>query len=190
MTLLATSAKLRFHARPSRLGRQGDNDLVLLDTRISRRHARIVRDNDGYLLEDAGSRHGTFVNGERVAASHRLKPGDQISLGVTDSYAMAFGVDEAVLPSLLEKFGKASEQSSAPQLHHLGLLLQMAQMMLRAPALEEVLTTLLDSAIQLTNAERGLLFLKEGKGELDSAWRAAKGASTSARRRVITPAPS
>ena len=175
---------------PFTLGRQGDNDLVLLDSRISRRHARIVRDNDGYLLEDAGSRHGTFVNGERVAASHRLKPGDQISLGVTDSYAMAFGVDEAVLPSLLEKFGKASEQSSAPQLHHLGLLLQMAQMMLRAPALEEVLTTLLDSAIQLTNAERGLLFLKEGKGELELPPGARqRGHLPRARRRAISPAP-
>jgi len=152
---------------PFTLGRQGDNDLVLLDTRISRRHARIVRDSEGYLLEDAGSRHGTFVNGERVTVSRRLKSGDQISLGVTDSYALAFGVEEAVLPSLLEKFEKAAELSPAPQLHHLGLLLQMAQMMLRAPALEEVLTALVDSAIQLTNAERGLLFLKEGIGELE-----------------------
>ncbi len=160
---------------PFTLGRQGDNDLVLLDTRISRRHARILKDSDGYLLEDAGSRHGTFVNGERVTGSRPLKSGDQISLGVTDSYALAFGLEEPVLPGLLEKFEKAAEQSSAPQLHHLGLLLQMAQMMLRAPALEEVLTTLLDSAIQLANAERGLLFLKEGKDELELRMARGKG---------------
>jgi serine phosphatase RsbU (regulator of sigma subunit) len=160
---------------PFTLGRQGDNDLVLLDSRISRRHARIVKGTDGYLLEDAGSRHGTFVNGERVETSRRLKPGDQISLGVSDSYALAFGQEEAVLPGLLEKFEKAAEQSSAPQLHHLGLLLQMAQMMLRAPALEEVLTTLLDSAVQLTNAERGLLFLKEGSGGLELRLARGKG---------------
>lgn len=160
---------------PFTLGRQGDNDLVLLDSRISRRHARIVKGSEGYLLEDAGSRHGTFVNGERVETSRRLKTGDQISLGVSDSYALAFGLEEAVLPGLLEKFEKAAEQSSAPQLHHLGLLLQMAQMMLRAPALEEVLTTLLDSAVQLTNAERGLLFLKEGAGELELRLARGKG---------------
>src|SRR5208282_2249604 len=160
---------------PFTLGRQGDNDLVLLDTRISRRHARIVRDDEGYLLEDAGSRHGTFVNGEKVDASRRLKSGDQISLGVSDSYALAFGVEEAVLPGLLEKFEKAAEESSAPQLHHLGLLLQMAQMMLRAPALEEVLTALVDSAVQLTNSERGLLFLKEGQGELELRLARGKG---------------
>ncbi len=80
-----------------------------------------------------------------------------------------------MLPSLLEKFEKAAERSSAPQLHHLGMLLQMAQMMLRAPALEEVLVTLLDSAIQLTNAERGLLFLKEGKDEVELRLARGKG---------------
>ncbi|MFZ0963486.1 MAG: FHA domain-containing protein, partial [Terriglobia bacterium] len=160
---------------PFTLGRQGDNDLVLLDSRISRRHARILKDHEGYLLEDTGSRHGTFVNGERVADSRRLKPGDQISLGVSDSYALAFGLEEAILPDILEKFEKAAEESPAPQLHHLGLLLQMAQMMLRAPALEEVLTTLLDSAVQLTNGERGLLFLKEGKGELELRLARGKG---------------
>ena len=51
----------------------------------------------------------------------------------------------------------------------------MAQLMMRAPALEEVLTTLLDSAIQLTNAERGLLFLKEGDGELELRLARGKG---------------
>jgi serine phosphatase RsbU (regulator of sigma subunit) len=159
---------------PFTLGRQGDNDLVLLDTRISRRHARIIRDSEGYLLEDAGSRHGTFLNGEKIPAPTRLKSGDQFSLGVSDSYALAFALEESVLPGLLERFEKASE-GSAPQLHHLGLLLQMAQMMLRAPALEEVLTALLDSAVQLTNSERGLLFLKEAEGELELRLARGKG---------------
>lgn len=159
---------------PFTLGRQSDNDLVLLDSRISRRHASILKDGDSYVLEDAGSRHGTFVNGKKVEASCRLKSGDQISLGVTDTYSLAFGVEEAVLPGLLEKLEKAAP-SSAPQLHHLGLLLQMAQMMLRAPALEEVLVTLLDSAIQLTTADRGLLFLKEGKGDLELRLGRGKG---------------
>jgi serine phosphatase RsbU (regulator of sigma subunit) len=160
---------------PFTLGRQSDNDLVLLDNRISRSHARILKDDEGYLLEDVGSRHGTFVNGEKIEAVHRLKTGDKISLGVTDSYALSFGVEEAVLPQLLEKFEKASEQRTAPQLHHLGLLLQMAQMMLRAPALEEVLTALLDSAVQLTHSDRGLLFLKEGNGELELRMARGKG---------------
>jgi len=149
---------------PFTLGRQSDNDLVLLDSRISRRHAQVVQDEGGYVIEDAGSRHGTFVNSERISTSP-LKSGDQISLGVTDSYQLTFVAGQVVLPKLLEQFGKASG-SSVPQLQHLGLLLQMAQMLNRAPAREEVLTMLVDSAIQLTDAERGLLFLLDDAKEL------------------------
>lgn len=149
---------------PFTLGRQSDNDLVLLDSRISRHHAQILQNDQGYCIEDMGSRHGTYVNNERIT-NVQLKTGDQISLGVVDSYQLSFAGEQVVLPQLLEKIGKAAE-SPAPQLKHLGLLLQMAQMLHRAPALEEVLTMLLDSAIQLTDAERGLLFLVEEGGEL------------------------
>jgi len=149
---------------PFTLGRQSDNDLVLLDGRISRRHARILQDPQGYLIEDTGSRWGTFVNGERVS-SCLLTSGDQISLGVEDAYQIFFALEEVTLPKLLAEFGKATERP-APQLQHLSLLLQMAQMLHRAPALEEVLTTLLDSALQLADAEHALLFLRDEGGEL------------------------
>jgi serine phosphatase RsbU (regulator of sigma subunit) len=147
------------------LGRQGDNDLVLLDNRISRRHAQILHTPEGFRIEDCGSRHGTFVNGDRVEDTRLLKGGDQISLGVSDAYKVTFVAEEAVLPGLLQEIGKAAE-SPAPQLHHLNLLLQMAQMLHRGPALEEVLTTLVDSAVQLASAERGLLFLTDEEGTL------------------------
>ena len=152
---------------PFTLGRQSDNDLVLLDNRISRRHARIIRDDRGYVLEDTESRHHTFVNGEQIT-SVPLKAGDQISLGVMDTYQISFMTEESVLPTLLEKFGKAGEGTPQPtqQLQHLGLLLQMAQILNSAPALDEVLTTLVDSALHLTDAERGLLFLREEDGHL------------------------
>jgi serine phosphatase RsbU (regulator of sigma subunit) len=149
---------------PFTMGRQSDSDLVLLDSRISRRHAQIVKTDSGYLIEDMGSRHGTAVNNERIS-SCPLKSGDRINLGVADSYTLSFVVDQAVLPELLEKLEKAAA-GPAPQLQHLGLLLRMAQMMHRAPALEEVLVALVDSALQLANAERGLLFLREADGNL------------------------
>jgi phosphoserine phosphatase RsbU/P len=174
---LGNQREIEISKTPFTLGRQSDNDLVLLDTRISRSHARIVTDEHGYVVEDSGSRHGTFVNGQKLEGPHRLISGDQITLGVTDSYVLIFGVEEAVLPGLLEKFEKARVQNPAPQLQHLGLLLQMAQMLLGAPALEEVLTALLDSAVQLTNADRGLLFLVEGNGELRLHLARGKGGS-------------
>jgi serine phosphatase RsbU (regulator of sigma subunit) len=157
---------------PFTIGRQSDSDLVLLDSRISRRHAQIVKTDSGYVLEDMGSRHGTAVNNEPIT-SYLLKSGDRINLGVADSYTLSFAEDQAVLPELLEELEKAAA-GPAPQLQHLGLLLRMAQMMHRAPALEEVLVALVDSALQLTNAERGLLFLLEADGTLHL--RLARGA--------------
>lgn len=158
---------------PFTLGRQSDQDLVMLDSRISRHHAQIVQKDGQYAIEDTDSRHGTFVNNEQVK-SRILKSGDHISLGVTDSYQLSFVADEVVLPKLLEQLGKASVGPS-PQLQHLGLLLQMAQMLNRAPALEEVLTLLVDSAIQLTDAERGMLFLRDESGELQLRLARARG---------------
>ena len=146
------------------LGRQSDNDLVLFESRISRRHARIVKSPQGYLLEDSGSRHGTYVNGTLVT-SCLLKSGDQINLGIADSYALTFLMQEAELPGLLEELGKATH-SPAPQLEHLNLLLQVAQILYRSPKLETVLTALLDSAISITGADRGLLFLRGADGQL------------------------
>jgi sigma-B regulation protein RsbU (phosphoserine phosphatase) len=159
-----TEREVEITHTPFTLGRQSDNDLVLLDNRISRRHARILRDVHGYLLEDVESRHGTFLNGERIT-SCALSSGDQISLGVSDAYQIFFATEQAVLPKLLAEIGKVKE-SPVPQLQHLGLLLQMAQMLNRAAALEEVLSTLVDSGVQLADAERGLLFLRDEGGEL------------------------
>jgi phosphoserine phosphatase RsbU/P len=158
------------------IGRQGDNDLVLFESRISRRHARIVKSPQGYLLEDAGSRHGTFVNGTQVT-SCLLKSGDQIGLGIADTYALSFLMQDADLPGLLEELGKAT-QSPAPQLQHLNLLLQMAQLLSRSSNLSKVLTALLDSALSITGADRGLLFLRDADGELKLRFARAQDAIT------------
>jgi sigma-B regulation protein RsbU (phosphoserine phosphatase) len=149
---------------PFSLGRQSDNDLVLLDNRISRQHARILHGDDGYVLEDTQSRHGTFVNGERIV-SHALVGGDQISLGISDAYRLTFVMEEPELPNLLEQIGKPTD-SRTGDLQHLSLLLRVAQVLHRAAALEEVLTTVVDSAVRLAGAECGLLFLTNEEGDL------------------------
>ena len=66
---------------PFTLGRQGDNDLVLLDTRISRHHARILKDDESYLLEDAGSRHGTFEMAYRSRVAQAASRATRLALG-------------------------------------------------------------------------------------------------------------
>jgi len=159
-----TEREVEITSSPFTLGRQSDNDLVLLDNRISRRHASILHDGKEHILQDDGSKHGTFVNGEQIT-SVTLQSGDQIRLGAADAYQIFFVTDEASLPKLLAEMGKVGV-GPAPQLQHLSLLLRMAEMLNRAAALEEVLTALVDSAVQLSDAERGLLFLRDDDGEL------------------------
>jgi ABC-type multidrug transport system ATPase subunit/ABC-type multidrug transport system permease subunit len=63
------------------VGSAADCGIVVANPTVSRRHCRIVRSESGYLLEDLGSRNGTFVNGSRVTTPVRVTPSDRITLG-------------------------------------------------------------------------------------------------------------
>jgi pSer/pThr/pTyr-binding forkhead associated (FHA) protein len=63
------------------IGRAEDNTVRLTERNISRRHARLRRDSSSWLLEDASSYNGSFVNGTRVTSSHRLQHTDLLQLG-------------------------------------------------------------------------------------------------------------
>lgn len=63
--------------------KRGEADLVLEDLSISRFHARIVKEEDGYYLEDMNSTNGTFKNGLRMQPyeKRKLEEGDEITFG-------------------------------------------------------------------------------------------------------------
>ena len=63
------------------IGRDAQNDVVIAEADISRRHARLTRQDGGYVLEDLGSTNGTFVNGQRLTSPYPLRPGDEVRLG-------------------------------------------------------------------------------------------------------------
>jgi hypothetical protein len=65
----------------SSIGRADPSDIVLPDASISTKHARIVRGDDGFHIEDLGSRNGTFVNGEKVTDKRPLADGDIVRIG-------------------------------------------------------------------------------------------------------------
>ncbi len=73
-------------------GREAINDLVLNDAEVSRRHTRVIRDADGYYVEDLGSTNGTFVNGKRVTVPTLLYNGDIVELG--KSVRLVFQLDQ------------------------------------------------------------------------------------------------
>jgi predicted component of type VI protein secretion system len=62
------------------LGRSPECEVVVAHPSVSRLHARIARDADGWVLADLGSRNGTRVNGRRVERV-RLADGDRVELG-------------------------------------------------------------------------------------------------------------
>jgi len=64
------------------VGRRADCDIVLNDSSVSRRHARLEWRGGQYILTDLGSTNGTRVNGIRVVTKV-LQPGDTVTLGTT-----------------------------------------------------------------------------------------------------------
>jgi ABC-type multidrug transport system ATPase subunit/pSer/pThr/pTyr-binding forkhead associated (FHA) protein len=68
-------------ARTVRIGRGADNDLVVDDLVVSRRHAELRAESDGtYEIVDLGSHNGTFLNGQPVARA-TVTPGDIVGIG-------------------------------------------------------------------------------------------------------------
>ncbi|WP_241759239.1 FHA domain-containing protein [Pyxidicoccus parkwaysis] len=64
-----------------KIGRTSENDLVLHDHGVSRRHARIVERGGLYFAEDVGSANGTSLNGALIPGEQQLRDGDRITVG-------------------------------------------------------------------------------------------------------------
>ncbi|HLY20370.1 MAG TPA: SpoIIE family protein phosphatase [Bryobacteraceae bacterium] len=158
---------------PFKIGRQADNHLVLRDSRASRLHARIVREKGEFVIEDAGSRHGLYVNGKRVE-THTLHNSDRIEFGFPDSYQLIFALDAAELNRLMDQFG-AHEKSgpvgglpvAGSNLAKLRAVLEVARTLQTGFSLQEVLNSVVDAALAVTGAERGFLLLRK-EGDLET----------------------
>jgi serine/threonine protein kinase len=85
--LLVTSGQIAGQefalAGEMRIGRRGDNDIILPDRQISGHHAHLSV-SDGVILADVGSRNGTYVNGRRIREPYHLRDGDRIRMGRTE----------------------------------------------------------------------------------------------------------
>ena len=83
--------------QPVTLGRSPDCDIVFLERQISRYHARVEQDEEGFLLRDLGSKNGTRVNEDVIRGQpYRLRDGDEIILAGT--IRMGFVAGDATLP--------------------------------------------------------------------------------------------
>jgi DNA-binding winged helix-turn-helix (wHTH) protein len=83
------------------IGRDEECDLVIPERQVSRYHARISLEGDGYILKDLDSKNGTFVNGQELVGSHTLHDGDEVQIAYCCK--LTFVGAEATAPVVLEE---------------------------------------------------------------------------------------
>jgi pSer/pThr/pTyr-binding forkhead associated (FHA) protein len=100
------------------VGRGEGSDLRLLETGISRQHARFQPSPEGWSLVDLHSTNGTFVNGRRLPPEHPylLRPGDRVAIGNTLLTVLPDEGEPAVPEEILaEGVGSGGERGGKPR---------------------------------------------------------------------------
>jgi serine phosphatase RsbU (regulator of sigma subunit) len=164
------------------IGRSSMNDLPISDKMLSRQHARIVKDDDGGLIvEDLGSRNGTFLNGDRLATPQPLKAGDRITLGgvtlklesesttrVRIEAGGADALDNTILKASAELL-RAQHQETDPRLpaEQLSKLIESLRVvneltieLLRDVSVDELMKFLMDKVFETLMPDRGVVLLR------------------------------
>jgi len=66
---------------PVNIGRYPDNDIVITDLIVSRKHCRITLEESKLVICDLDSKNGTYVNGARLKNTSSIVDGDIITIG-------------------------------------------------------------------------------------------------------------
>jgi phosphoserine phosphatase RsbU/P len=153
------------------IGRRAENDLQINDAYVSRHHAEILHEGNQFKLVDKESKHGTYVNGERVQI-HFLKHRDKITFGNNELPCIIFLTQDE--PQQADVPFHSTETSivltsfatsTGNDLQNVSRLLEIARLLSGGVPLGEVLDLVLDIAIEVTGAARGFVVLKDEKGE-------------------------
>ena len=154
---------------PFCIGRgESGNHLQLADNRISRQCAAFVSEGDSWYLEDRGHRRGVYVSGKRIDRCV-LNEGDIVSFGLDDSYELVFrsATADSSIQNILSRMQSITNTDESPGgLHQLNLLLEATMLLHSQLPLDSVLGTMLDHAISITDADRGLLLEPDSSGAL------------------------
>jgi sigma-B regulation protein RsbU (phosphoserine phosphatase) len=176
-----TGEKHPILTRESLIGRHPECQIILRDSTVSRRHARITRDSAGYWVDDVGSQHGTRVNGELIRGPRQLRDGDEIQLS---QVKLQFIADQSVIeggeglrqtidrPStivtsinVLTDAGLKEESQSAPKWR---ALLEITRSLGVSLDLKKILPGVLENIFKiLPQATRGCIMVSDrGTGRL------------------------
>jgi serine phosphatase RsbU (regulator of sigma subunit)/pSer/pThr/pTyr-binding forkhead associated (FHA) protein len=157
------------------IGRRSKSDLCLAGTDVSRDHAQIACDGGRFILRDQQSRYGTFVNDQPVIEKP-LAHGDRIRLGRGGGAELLFLVDE--VGASTASGTSRSAISSVENLRQMAALLEGLRALGSGYVLDEVLTLVLDAAIEVTGAERGFIMLANTENVLQFTLARARGRVT------------
>jgi serine phosphatase RsbU (regulator of sigma subunit) len=182
------------------IGRSTNNDLCYTeDAGLSRQHLVLERDGDDWLVRDLGSKNGTMVNGERIVAAQRLRPGDRITVGhlvilfddpfggiaesvvFVDAPQADVPASSTVIARLENLLGETPPEQRAAQAMsfidtdiRVKALIHAGRELAGHRPLADLFPLILDLALDAVDAERGVLLTLEGD---NLVVRAARGES-------------
>ena len=142
------------------IGRRETNDLRLAGSEVSRDHAEIVSSAGAFLVRDRQSRYGTYVNDEPIT-ERALAHGDRIRLGRSGGAELVF------LLSLTETPHDKATTTAIGDLRQIAALLDGLRALGSGRVLDDVLALVMDSAIEVSGAERGFIMLANAENELE-----------------------
>lgn len=161
---------------PFRIGRAPESELHVPDGHVSKQHAEIVREGSAFVLVDTGSRAGVMVNGQPVQR-HSLTSGDTIELGASSPVRITFRLTKVERPNLLEMTMMSVVKDPAEGgMSRLARFFEFSHKLGGGFSLEEVLRDVVDLAIEVTGAERGMLIVRRPDDSLETKVARASGA--------------
>jgi phosphoserine phosphatase RsbU/P len=159
------------------IGRKGEADVVVNNQHVSRQHAKLIKTNQGYVVQDGWepqkpSTHGTFVNESRVE-QHLLKHGDRILLG-KDRVELHYLIGEPkparagraettqIFERSLMDLGVVLP-SATSDLEKISYILDFQYQWERSFTPDAAFQKILESTLKISGAERGFILVREGE---------------------------
>ena len=180
------------------LGRSPDCDIQVEDYAVSRKHAKMLRSEDGYRIEDLKSRNKTYLNDVILTEGrHQLRNGDKVAIcdvifnfydelsgSISDSLdgsrlSILFEGKDAGHSTIMSKLevgtGKGGVQLSASPEVKLSALMEITKALGNALSLDDVLPSVLDALFKVfMQADRAFIALISNDGTLVPRWSKAR----------------
>lgn len=170
------------------VGRSAQCDISINDASLSRQHARLMRQGEGWRIEDLGSHNGTRLNGRLLTAPEAVKAGDELDFGharitlglaganvgasesppafLDDIDSASLRMQSSVLRSSLGLSMAPSSGAALPMLETLQAMSDLTLELLNDLPPEALFAKVLDKLFALLRPERSIILLRDKTGTL------------------------